>query len=960
MRYYLVATLALAFGCSAFADKPPARHADLNSFYADAFKEWLKRLMNPRYAKFGNAQEQEIDQSKLQNGNDRTFMDDADLGQSDMMDAGQQDSSSHSSQEQEQSSELSETDQDNGDQSSDESDNASADEAGDNSDDDADEDSGDQDGDSGDKPSDKLGDKPGESPGEGEQPGQQPGLTPGSTDSDIINYILNRLLGARDVTARSDGKSITGKERGGQTANSGERFRIDADVVAKDEDFKAHDDVKIDPNNPIVDILVRQVIRSKVDLSASGDQIKKSFASIDNMVEFITEPITLAAYSKIRSVYHDDISSISDWYRRIHALSHQDLGKARIELEKFRGLLRAYRNFFNHYTVDEMITQVESILHDIETAHTVDQKPVKDLFESLPPMGRSYLRRMYNLEDGSGYNLLASHLAHGQIWYLALTASLVADAKFKIRHFDDAQSFKATKTFIADDSKQKGRDILPFRHFGELARTVRGQPGKELEDNIIEGTAIVKKTKALSEVASREGRKRDPITLSVLALDISGSMQGGVGLYQGAFATAFVLNALSEKGKSGKTSHHVVILPFDDRVHEPIWITKPKDVFHLIEEYPTLLKNRESQTDVSKVLLEAINLINSRARSGSISLKHANIVLLTDGMSEVEVALIKSKREAIKHPVQLFVANWRKENPKLKELNPDSLVTFSIENIKARLSSNQPRTMSAHAVGSLHEIARQKLDDGLLAVDNLVAEYKSIQSECDASEFSDFVSHLQDRVTAKDDSYFGALVTQTNAFLRKQHLFFQGERALLDCFLIDIMRYVKNELQLNRLKPTQNDIQALHQMFRLTRVLANAERSPSANGKTQTPASEIPSTWSFTVFSLFPGDFRQTCDKCVISDAGAIKCNCQKGGSVTEASLEHAADCFTSIENSAGTLGCMPGGSYLQNCRYCWFDSSNRLVCQCDGQSKYMHEGRSCLYADYRDGALVCIKRRPK
>jgi hypothetical protein len=365
------------------------------------------------------------------------------------------------------------------------------------------------------------------------------------------------------------------------------------------------------------------------------------------------------------------------------------------------------------------------------------------------------LRRSYDFEeigDNAGTRLLASQIKKGELRHLELVASLIADAKFKIHLVDEAESYRATKTWLDDESKPIGREFLPFRHVRELPRVVRGQPGKEIEDNIIEGTAHVKKTKKRSEVASRQGKKRDPTTLTVVGLDISGSMHGGIGLYQSAFATAFVLNALSERTKSGTPAHHVVIFPFDEAVREPIWITKPKEAFNLLEDYQALLKNREGNTDINKFMLEALDLIMNRARKGNISFKIANILLLTDGMSAIDTAAIRVKRDAIKHPVQLFIVNLRQENAKLKQLVTDKAIHFDRSYFESYLTADIKAKLQSFAKAShaefhtnaspdqLSSTIRQKIALGIEVADDLVAEYLSSLGDCSATDFLDFLS----------------------------------------------------------------------------------------------------------------------------------------------------------------------------------------------------------------------------
>jgi len=214
------------------------------------------------------------------------------------------------------------------------------------------------------------------------------------------------------------------------------------------------------------------------------------------------------------------------------------------------------------------------------------------------------------------------------------------------------------KTWQRDASKLRGRDLLPLQRFSDLPRAMLGQPGLSLEENLRQGTVYVPGRRRRVEVPAGYGRE-EAERVTVVLYDTSGSMSGDPGEFQAGLISAFTANALSDVSPSGKYRHRVLIIPFDSEPGTPVRVTNAEEALAVINHYKSNLKNTGGGTDIQKALLQAFALIADAEKRSGEPLAAANIVLMTDGESNIRVDELRQARQVIDRttPLQtMFIA----------------------------------------------------------------------------------------------------------------------------------------------------------------------------------------------------------------------------------------------------------------------------------------------------------------
>jgi hypothetical protein len=182
-----------------------------------------------------------------------------------------------------------------------------------------------------------------------------------------------------------------------------------------------------------------------------------------------------------------------------------------------------------------------------------------------------------------------------------------------------------------------------------------------------QGTAyhLTNRKKIFTE-SKKEQNEAERVT--IVGFDTSGSMAGGLDKFQAALITAFACRAISDVTPSGKHRHKILLVPFDSEVGNPIKINSIVDVLNLIGDYKTMLQNTGGGTDIQKFLLQAMTLIVESQTTAKSPLDAANIIVMSDGQSEIDYGELKKARNAIHRdtPVQAMFVALGSTNPELK------------------------------------------------------------------------------------------------------------------------------------------------------------------------------------------------------------------------------------------------------------------------------------------------------
>jgi Mg-chelatase subunit ChlD len=185
-----------------------------------------------------------------------------------------------------------------------------------------------------------------------------------------------------------------------------------------------------------------------------------------------------------------------------------------------------------------------------------------------------------------------------------------------------------------------------------------GQPGKTPEQNWREGTAYSQVHRQRLQIPTGFG-KDDAERITVVLYDVSGSMHGDPLKFQAGLISAFTAQAISDVSPSGAHRHRVVLVPFHDQVGEPKKVTNTAEALAILDNYEKKLDWGSGGTDIQKALIQAMALIADAERRSGEPLAAANIVLMTDGQSPLDIPALSEARNAIDRstPLQImFVA----------------------------------------------------------------------------------------------------------------------------------------------------------------------------------------------------------------------------------------------------------------------------------------------------------------
>ena len=236
--------------------------------------------------------------------------------------------------------------------------------------------------------------------------------------------------------------------------------------------------------------------------------------------------------------------------------------------------------------------------------------------------------------------------------------------------------FEEIKTFQRDLQKTSGQDLMPVQRFSELSKSFSSNLGRSVEENFKNGDLYVATRRHRVLIPTGFGIEEGE-RISIVLYDTSGSMSGDLDRFQAGLISAFTARAISDVTPGGRHRHRVVLVPFDDNPGTPVKVTNTQEALDVLRDYRSKLRNTGGGTDIQKALIQALALIADAQNQAGEPLAAANIVLMTDGQSPIDLNELAKARSAIDRstPVQIMFAALGGTNNELMQFASESQKT---------------------------------------------------------------------------------------------------------------------------------------------------------------------------------------------------------------------------------------------------------------------------------------------
>lgn len=435
--------------------------------------------------------------------------------------------------------------------------------------------------------------------------------------------------------------------------------------------------------NPLLERAMRVLFKSVLDPTQPGIDIQNKLNQLSSQVKKFNSPSFKQIFQQAMSAHNEMHPELKNWLvGLVRELREQDVNKSYQMLHRIISALLSYSNVLDN---NDKIPVPQKLIYNLKLAQQLigelvhpdaqDIGLVKEFVSSLPTVPRQLLKQIYDL-DQVGPNSPTLHIAqllkNAKLNDLRLLSILSPLSEF-ILNSTPRPEYLDIKTWQKDPLRPKGNDLLPLQRFSDISRALLGQPGKSIEENIKEGTAFVQGRRQRIQIAAGYG-KEESERITIVLYDTSKSMNGDAGRFQSALISAFTGRALSDVTKNGRHRHLVVIVPFDSEPGAPITVTNTSDALNIIDNYKNKLKNTGGGTDIQKALLQGMSLIADAEKRSGEPLAAANIILMTDGQSEINSSELIIARNAInrKTPLQTMFIAINQTNDELMKFANDS------------------------------------------------------------------------------------------------------------------------------------------------------------------------------------------------------------------------------------------------------------------------------------------------
>lgn len=242
--------------------------------------------------------------------------------------------------------------------------------------------------------------------------------------------------------------------------------------------------------------------------------------------------------------------------------------------------------------------------------------------------------------------------------------------------------YQEIKTFDRSYVPNKHRDIVRTTRISDFPRMIlQPKPGEHIFAATIKGEQFAVGYTEPRRVANPRQSIEKKVTM--VYYDVSGSMGEGNDsrlALQDALIMSLVDRALSEVDYLGRQTHVVYLTPFDDGMGEPLEIRTREEA----EQFITLARiSRKSSgrkgTEIQPVLMDFYNKValahqldKTKNAKSLAPLKRANLVLFSDGGSEVDYEVVKKRRDEVAAltgmDMHLNFVSIEQENADLKNL----------------------------------------------------------------------------------------------------------------------------------------------------------------------------------------------------------------------------------------------------------------------------------------------------
>lgn len=481
-----------------------------------------------------------------------------------------------------------------------------------------------------------------------------------------------------DMPQPDDDESDEGKKQDGQKSEDEESKNGEKDEDSEASDADSDENTGKMPQTFTDEDLIELLEIGSLSLLEEVKQNPLKIAALQKLLEIVTNPFldgndaqtklneiksrfradspprTKMQFEKALLAHEHSHPDLLTWLNDIRAnFSEKPLNETYFELYNMHRVVAAFAH--TSEMEDALWRILSAIRNNLEAiqqhAHpnSDDILLVQAFTSKLPPLLRRFVGEKYNLKT-VGPNpqtmQVARDLKSDELNDLKLIASLSSVSNFILDSVPRPE-YRSVKTWTIDPKHPRGRDLVPLgRRFGEITRALNMRPGQPLERSLQQGQIYLPKKRQQILIPAGYGDD-DFERISIVLFDTSGSMIGTPAYFQSALISSFVAQALGDVSKSGRNRHKVLLLPFDHNVHKEIKVTNTNEALELIANFKQKLSNTHGGTDIQKALMQAMALVADAEKRQGEPLASANIILMTDGQSHIDLEQLNQAREAI-------------------------------------------------------------------------------------------------------------------------------------------------------------------------------------------------------------------------------------------------------------------------------------------------------------------------
>lgn len=378
--------------------------------------------------------------------------------------------------------------------------------------------------------------------------------------------------------------------------------------------------------------------------------------------------------------------------------------------EKLLLALSEYRNLTRpEIEALSSIQKISSLFDQVKHKSSKEFDVVENLLRDLPGnISREWLRRQYGKDFdqlGSAANLkVAADVVSGKLKPL-LQMGAVSDFVDMTLNSSQEPQWKDEPTLMRSIVPKPRQDLIVTRNPLDFAKMLWNLRPRE---NMFAPTLQGRQFAMGSLETRRVPNPKNPIEkkVSVVYYDISGSMNGHPLETVDALLMAFADHALTEVDAIGRPTHEIYLIPFDDKIYEGVHISSREDAQSFLAKKMGSRTQAAGGTDIQIVIENFYSLISSsyQTKSGQGREKlfqKANMVLFSDGGSQIDMQRIEEARKKIPGSVQInmnFVSIGDQVNETLKGLSSNE-----------KLSSTKPtfKQMNTQMINSVVSVAAE-------------------------------------------------------------------------------------------------------------------------------------------------------------------------------------------------------------------------------------------------------------